>query len=293
MVHGDQNLFYISLERAGTGAPPHPAQGGNVIGTENLTFEVIGQTAVVTMNRPEAKNALSLPMLVGLVDAWTEIDSNDDIRCAILTGAGGTFCAGMDLKSMGEPGNEKYAARMADDPDLHWKALLRHYTLKKPLIAAVEGYAVAGGTEILQATDIRVAGESATLGVFEVRRGLFPLGGSTVRLRRQIPYTIAMELLLTGRPVSAPEAKEIGLIGHVVPDGEALTKAMEIAEMICANAPLAVEAVKRSVIETEGMSEIDGLARELELGWPIFATEDAKEGPRAFAEKRPANFQRR
>jgi len=273
--------------------PPHPAQGGNVIGTENLTFEVIGQTAVVTMNRPEAKNALSLPMLVGLVDAWTEIDSNDDIRCAILTGAGGTFCAGMDLKSMGEPGNEKYAARMADDPDLHWKALLRHYTLKKPLIAAVEGYAVAGGTEILQATDIRVAGESATLGVFEVRRGLFPLGGSTVRLRRQIPYTIAMELLLTGRPVSAPEAKEIGLIGHVVPDGEALTKAMEIAEMICANAPLAVEAVKRSVIETEGMSEIDGLARELELGWPIFATEDAKEGPRAFAEKRPANFQRR
>jgi len=273
--------------------PPHPAQGGNVIGTENLTFEVIGQTAVVTMNRPEAKNALSLPMLVGLVDAWTEIDSNDDIRCAILTGAGGTFCAGMDLKSMGEPGNEKYAARMADDPDLHWKALLRHYTLKKPLIAAVEGYAVAGGTEILQATDIRVAGESATLGVFEVRRGLFPLGGSTVRLRRQIPYTIAMELLLTGRPVSAPEAKEIGLIGHVVPDGEALTKAMEIAEMICANAPLAVEAVKRSVVETEGMSEIDGLARELELGWPIFATEDAKEGPRAFAEKRPANFQRR
>jgi enoyl-CoA hydratase len=102
-----------------------------------------------------------------------------------------------------------------------------------------------------------------------------------------------MELLLTGRPVSAPEAKEIGLIGHVVPDGEALAKAMEIAEMICSNAPLAVEAVKRSVIETEGMSEVDGLARELELGWPIFATEDAKEGPRAFAEKRPANFQRR
>ena len=175
---------------------------------------------------------------------------------------------------MNDPGNEKYAARMAEDPDLHWKALLRHYTLKKPLIAAVEGYAVAGGTEILQATDIRVAGESATLGVFEVRRGLFPLGGSTVRLRRQIPYTVAMELLLTGRPVSAPEAKEI-------------------AEMICANAPLAVEAVKRSVIETEGMSEVDGLARELEIGWPVFGTEDAKEGPRAFAEKRPANFQRR
>jgi enoyl-CoA hydratase len=199
----------------------------------------------------------------------------------------------MDLKSMGEPGNEVYAQRMADDPDLHWKALLRHHTLRKPLIAAVEGYAVAGGTEILQATDIRVAGEGATLGVFEARRGLFPLGGSTVRLRRQIPYTVAMDLLLTGRPVSAAEAKEIGLIGHVVPDGQALDKALEIARMIEANGPLAVEAIKRSVIETEGMSEVDGLARELEIGWPVFGTEDAKEGPRAFAEKRPANFQRR
>jgi len=264
-----------------------------MIGTENLTFEIEGQTAIVTMNRPEAKNALSLPMLVGMVDSWMEIDRNDDIRCAILTGAGGTFCAGMDLKSMGGPGNEEYADRQAADPDLHWKALLRHYNLKKPLIAAVEGYAVAGGTEILQGTDIRVAGETATFGVFEARRGLFPLGGSTVRLRRQIPYTVAMELLLTGRPVSAPEAKEIGLIGHVVPDGTALDKAKEIAEAICANGPIAVEAIKRSVQETEGMSEEDGLARELEIGWPVFATEDAQEGPRAFAEKRPANFQRR
>jgi enoyl-CoA hydratase len=264
-----------------------------MIGTENLTFEVDGQTAIVTMNRPEAKNALSLPMLVGMVDAWMEIDSNDDIRCAVLTGAGGTFCSGMDLKSMNDPANAAYADRQAADPDLHWKALLRHYNVKKPLIAAVEGYAVAGGTEILQATDIRVAGESSIFGVFEARRGLFPLGGSTVRLRRQIPYTVAMELLLTGRAVPAQEAKDIGLIGHVVPDGTALDKAKEIAAAICANGPLAVEAIKRSVQETEGMSEEDGLARELELGWPVFASEDAKEGPRAFAEKRPANFQRR
>ena len=136
-------------------------------------------------------------MLVGMVDAWDEIDSNDEIRCAILTGAGGTFCSGMDLKSMGSPEAEKYKDRQKADPDLHWKALLRHYQLKKPLIAAVEGWAVAGGTEILQATDIRVApGASAKFGVFEARRGLFPLGGSTVRLRRQIPYTVAMDLLL-------------------------------------------------------------------------------------------------
>jgi enoyl-CoA hydratase len=260
--------------------------------TEHLTYERDGATAIVTMNRPEAKNALSLPMLVGMADAWEEINANDDIRCAILTGAGGTFCAGMDLKAMGGRDAEKYQPRMQADPDLHWKALLRHYDVKKPLIAAVEGWAVAGGTEILQATDIRVAGASATFGIFEARRGLFPLGGSTVRLRRQIPYTIAMELLLTAREVPAEEALRIGLIGHVVPDGGALDKALEIAAVIGQNGPLAVEAIKQSVRETEGMSEVDGLARELELGWPIFASKDATEGQKAFAEKRPANFTR-
>src|SRR5205823_10950561 len=150
---------------------------------------------------------------------------------ATLTGAGGTFCAGADLKAMGGPQvPHEYQQRMQADPDLHWKALLRHYHLRKPLIAAVEGYAVAGGTEILQATDIRVAGEGATFGVFEARRGLFPLGGSTVRLARQIPYTVAMEILLTARPVSAREALEIGLIGRVVPDGHALDEAMRSEE---------------------------------------------------------------
>jgi enoyl-CoA hydratase/carnithine racemase len=261
--------------------------------TEHLTFERRGQTAVVTMNRPEAKNALSLPMLVGMADAWVEIDSTDDIRCAILTGAGGTFCTGMDLKATGGPDAEKYQHRMAEDPDLHWKALLRHYNLKKPLIAAVEGWAVAGGTEILQATDIRVAGEGAKFGVFEARRGLFPLGGSTVRLRRQIPFTVAMDLLLTAREVPADEALRIGLIGRVVPDGTAFDEALAVADVICANGPLAVEAIKQSVRETEGMSEEDGLARELEIGWPIFATEDAKEGQKAFAEKRPPAYHRR
>jgi enoyl-CoA hydratase len=234
-----------------------------------------------------------MAMLVGMVDAWTEIDTNDDIRCAILTGAGGTFCSGMDLKSMASPEAEKYKHRREEDPDLHWKALLRHYRLRKPLIAAVEGWAVAGGTEILQATDIRVAGQGAKFGVFEARRGLFPLGGSTVRLRRQIPYTVAMDLLLTAREVSAEEALRIGLIGRVVPDGEALGEALKIAEVIGANGPLAVEAILKSVRETEGLSEIDGLAVELEIGWPIFATEDAAEGQKAFAEKRTPEYRRR
>ena len=264
-----------------------------MIGTEHLTFERVGPTAVVTMNRPEAKNALSGPMLVGMADAWVEIDSNDDIRCAILTGAGGSFCAGMDLKSMSGPGNEEVSRRMAEDPDLHWKALLRHYSLRKPLIAAVEGWAVAGGTEILQATDIRVAGEGAKFGVFEARRGLFPVGGSTVRLRRQIPFTVAMDMLLTAREVSAQEAKEVGLIGRVVPDGTALETALGIAEVIAANGPLAVEAIKASVKATEGVPEEEALKTELEIGWPIFATEDAKEGQKAFAEKRTPVYRRK
>src|SRR6516165_588155 len=203
------------------------------------------------MNRPEAKNALSLPMLVGMKDAWEEIDGNDDIRCAILTGAGGTFCAGMDLKAMGGSEAEKYQHRMQEDPDLHWKALLRHYDVKKPLIAAVEGWAVAGGTEILQANHIRVAGEGAVFGVFEAKRGLFPLGGSTVRLRRQIPYTLALGLLLTARGVPAEEALRIGLIGHVVPYGTALDNALDSAAVSRVNGHEAGEAIKRSVRETE------------------------------------------
>ena len=264
-----------------------------MVGTEHLAFERFGATAVVTMNRPEAKNALSLPMLVGMADAWEEIDGNDDIRCAILTGAGGTFCSGMDLKSMSGTAAEAYRHRMEADPDIHWKALLRHYQLRKPLIAAVEGWAVAGGTEILQATDIRVAGAGAKFGVFEARRGLFPLGGSTVRLRRQIPFTVAMDLLLSAREVSAEEAERIGLIGRVVPDGTALEEALRIAEVICANGPLAVEAIKRSVRETEGLPETEALKVELEIGMPIFATEDAAEGQKAFAEKRTPQYQRR
>jgi enoyl-CoA hydratase len=264
------------------------------VGTEHCTVErrAGGSVVVVTMNRPEAKNALSPAMLVGMADAWQEIDDDDDVRCAILTGAGGTFCAGMDLKAFADASANPYQGRFSDDKDLHWKALLRHYHLRKPLIAAIEGYAVAGGTELLQATDIRVAAESATLGVFEARRGLFPLGGSTVRLPRQIPFTAAMDLLLTGRPVTAEEALRIGLIGYVVPDGRALEKALEIAALISANGPLAVEAIKRSVRAADGLPEDEALKLELEIGQPIFATEDAKEGSRAFAEKRPAQFKR-
>jgi enoyl-CoA hydratase len=258
----------------------------------HLETELVGHVLVVTMNRPEAKNALSPEMLVGLADAWDRIDNDPEIRCAVLTGAGGVFCAGADLKAMNDSQNQSDAAvRMREDAGLAWKALLRHHRLTKPLVAAVEGYAVAGGTEILQATDIRVAGESAVFGVVEVTRGLFPLGGSTVRLRRQIPYTKAMELLLTGDTVTAAEAERIGLIGRVVADGKALETAIGIGERIARNGPLAVQAVKRSVQETEGLPEADALKIELEIGLPIFGTADAKEGTRAFKEKREPRYE--
>jgi enoyl-CoA hydratase len=253
-----------------------------------------GPVLVVTMNRPEARNALSAEMLARMGDAWKLLDTDPELRVAILTGAGGTFCAGADLKAMsGGYVEDEWTARFKVDADLQWKALLRHARPGKPIIAAVEGFAIAGGTEILQGTDIRVAAANAVFGVAEVRRGLFPLGGSTVRLRRQIPYTLAAEILLTGRNVSAQEAKDIGLVGRVVPDGEALAEARKIASEVAANGPLAVQAVLRSLRETEGMSEVEALQRELEIGLPVFATEDAREGPRAFKEKRPPMFKGR
>jgi len=262
------------------------------VSEEHLLVERTDHVMVLRMNRPEAKNAFSPNMLARLAEAWDQTDEDDDIRVVILTGSTEVFCAGADLKAMmsNPPPDDHYAQRFQQDAGMAWKALLRHYRLTKPLIAAVEGPAIAGGTEILQATDIRVAGESATFGVAEVRRGLFPLGGSTVRLRRQIPYTVAAELLLTGRTISAQEALSIGLIGSVVPSGTALARAHELAAMICANGPISVRAVKRSLQETEGLPEDEALKIELEIGMPVFATEDAKEGPRAFAEKRTPNF---
>jgi enoyl-CoA hydratase/carnithine racemase len=260
----------------------------------HLLVEREGYILTVTMNRPESRNALSSEMVVRLADTWELINSDEEIRVAILTGAGGHFSAGADLKAMATGyAEDEWSERSKADPELPWKALLRNVRLRKPLIAAVEGYAVAGGTEILQSCDIRVAGESAQFGLAEVRRGLFPIGGSTVRLRRHIPYTLAAEILLTGELVSARRALEMGLIGHVVPDGETMKEARRIADVIASNGPLSVQAIKRSLQETEGLPEVEALKIELEIGLPIFGTEDAREGPRAFKEKRTPNFKGR
>jgi len=251
-----------------------------------------GHVLVVTMNRPQARNALSGPMLALLRQAWDQVDSDPGIRVCVLTGAGGAFCAGADLKAMSRSHPGDQAASRSFDPSVI-EPLLKGRRLTKPLIAAVEGPAVAGGTEILQATDIRVAGESARFGVSEARWGLFPLGGSAVRLPRQIPYTVAADMLLTGRHISAAQALEIGLIGHVVPDGQALAKALEIAAMIAANGPVAVRAILRTIRETEGMAEADAFAVEAKIGMAVFQSEDAREGPRAFTEKRTPRFRDR
>jgi enoyl-CoA hydratase len=259
------------------------------VNPDHCLVERDGHVLTVTLNRPEAKNALSGGMMAGMYRAWRMLDEDPELRVAILTGRGDVFCAGADLKAMGggSERDDEFQALMAEVPDLHWQALLRHNRPMKPIIAAVEGFAVAGGTEILQGTDIRVAAEDAIFGVTEARRGLFPLGGSSVRLRRQIPYTLAAEILLTARHVTAKEALDFGLVGRVVASGGALAEAKKIAAEICENGPLSIRALMRMLREVdESYSEADALEKELEYGGPVFASKDAREGPRAFAEKR-------
>ncbi|MEB4209726.1 crotonase/enoyl-CoA hydratase family protein [Mycobacterium sp. 94-17] len=261
-------------------------------GSDHALVEQRGSTLIVTMNRPEARNALTAEMLEIMVAAWDRVDNDPDIRSCVLTGAGGYFCAGADLKNLikQDPGSQFSSG--AFDPT-RIDGLLKGRRLTKPLIAAVEGPAVAGGTEILQGTDIRVAGESAIFGVSEAKWSLYPMGGSAVRLVRQIPYTIACEILLTGRHISAAEAKEFGLIGHVVPDGHALTKALEIAEVIGNNGPIAVKQILKTIRETECMHENEAFTPDTMNGIEVFVSEDAKEGPRAFKERRTPQFQNR
>lgn len=214
-----------------------------------------GHVLEITLNRPEKKNPFNPEMLVRLADIWDELDADDDLRVAIVTGAGGNFSAGADLDRLvgallsgAEPENE-FEARLQADLSLIYKGFLKEHQPEKPIIAAVEGYCYAGGTEILQAFDIRVAGENAQIAISEVCRGLFPMSASTIRLPRQIPFTVACEMLLVGEPITGTRAAEAGFL-----------------------------------------TEAEAFAREMEIGMGVMASKDAREGPRAFLEKRPPNF---
>jgi enoyl-CoA hydratase len=261
----------------------------------SLLTERHGPTVVLTMNRPSRRNALSLDMLVRLADAWEEIDGDDTIRAAVLTGAEGAYCVGGDLSAGWMAGNRstepsEHERRAMADMSIVGRGLLLTTWLRTPLIAAVNGDCMGGGCEMLQQTDIRIAEEQARFGVPEARRGLIAGAGSTMRLKRQIPYAVAMEMLLTGRILDAEEALRWGLVTHVVPEGNGLAKALEIAEVIAANGPLSVAASKASTIETGWLPEDE--ARPIESGYASMVTRsnDAQEGMKAFVEKRAPNF---
>jgi len=259
-----------------------------------VLVEKDGHVLTVTLNRPEKRNCFNSEVMCRMYDAWVQLDEDPELRVAILTGKGTTFCAGMDLSEIpklrtGKPEND-WMKRVMENPDISLGCWLKTYRPTKPVILAAEGFARAGGTEILQGTDIRVAGESAMFGVTEVQRGLFPMAGSAVRLRRQIPYAVAAEMLLAGEDLPAKRAYDLGLVNHVVPDGQALTKAREIADRIASNGPLAVTAILATLRRTESMPEEEAFKIEMELGIKVMSSKDAAEGPKAFLEKRPPVF---
>src|SRR5581483_10844526 len=202
---------------------------------------------VLTMNRPERRNALSLDMLVRFADAWEAVDAYDSIRSVILTGAEGAYCVGGDLDAGWMAGNRssepsENERRVIDDPTIIGRGLLISAWVRTPIVAVVNGDCLGGGCEMLQQTDIRIAEEHARFGVPEATRGLIAGAGSTMRLKRQIPYAVAMEMLLTGRILDAEEALRWGLVTHVAPKGEGLAKGLEIAAILAAAGPLSVAA---------------------------------------------------
>jgi enoyl-CoA hydratase len=260
-----------------------------------------GHILLVTMNRPAARNAISPEMAAILCAAWDEVNGDAEIRVCVLTGAGGNFSAGADLKLMSRNHPYDEARAPAGGPGissgdldpLFLKPLLKGYRLNKPLVTAIEGYAIAGGTELVLSSDIRVAAQGARLGLAEAKWGLFPMGGSALRLPRQVPYTFAADLLLTGRQVRAAEAYQMGLVGHVVPDGSALDKALELAGLIASNGPVAVRNILRAMRATEALPEAEGFVIETQIGVETFQSADAKEGPLAFAQRRRPSFKGR
>ena len=240
---------------------------------------------IITLNRPEARNAINRAVSVGVCAAIDELDARDDLRVGILTGAGGTFCSGMDLKAFlrGEVIRIEGRGLMG----------IAMTPPRKPLIAAVEGYALAGGCEAMLACDLTVAARNAQFGIPEVKRGLAAGAGGLLRLPRLIPPRIAMELALTGDMMSAERAADFGLVNILTEPGAALAEAKRLAARIIANAPLSVAASKRVIVEQRDWPLHEMFARQQEITGPVNASADAREGAAAFAEKRKPNWQGR
>jgi enoyl-CoA hydratase len=272
---------------------------GSVMTHEVFNYSQNGHIAVLTINRPEARNALNPEVLVKLATAWKRVRDDENIRVAVICGTGPAFCAGMDLGRMiplitgTRPPEDEWDEAVIADPSIGHRALLRDFDTEKPVIAAINGFAIAGGMELVMGCDLRVAADTAKFGLQEVKWAIFPGGGSTVRLPRQVPYSRAMEILLTGEQFTAERMLDYGFLNYVVPAQEVLDKAVELAEKIAGNGPLAVTAVRRSVREAIGVPEARALERESEISATVYATEDAREGPRAFMEKRKPVFKGR
>lgn len=247
---------------------------------EVLTSEEDG-ILVVTINRPEAKNAMTKAAAEGIAAAMDRLDSDDNLRVGILTGAGGTFCSGMDLKGF----------LRGESPSIEGRGFggIVQKPPEKPLIAAVEGYALAGGLELMIACDLVVASAGAKFGIPEVKRGLVAAAGGVMMLPDQIPERIAMELALTGDFIDSARAYELGLINRIT-DGEALVAAKELAASIVANGPLAVRVSKQVIKQSRGWPMDERYTRQTQLIAPVFVSEDAREGAAAFAEKRAPNW---
>jgi enoyl-CoA hydratase len=253
--------------------------------TPEVLVEERGPVMVVTMNRPQQRNAMTQSVGEAIAEAFDELDSRADLTVAVLTGAGGTFCAGMDLKRF-------LAGEVASIPGRGFGGFTEAPPAK-PVIAAVEGYALAGGFELMLACDLVVAAQNSRFGLPEVKRGLVARAGGLLRLPQRIPLAVAMELILTGDLLTASRAVELGLVNRVVPDGEALSEAVKLAEQIGQNAPLAVAMSKRIVTASRGWPDDESFDRQREMAAPIFDSEDAREGARAFAEKRAPMWQGR
>ncbi len=252
-----------------------------------LLFEVRDRVAYLTFNRPEAMNAMDPETYQQLSDAWIEVRDNPDIWCAIITGAGDrAFTAGADLKKTIPRQPEMWEFWQTQSEQI----LNRGLEVWKPVVAAVNGYCLAGGMTLLFATDIRIAAEHAVFGISEVKRGILPGNGGTQRAIRQLPYPIAMELLLIGDTLTAQQALQYGLINKVVPKERLMDTAEEYARKLVANAPLAVRAIKELAVRSQYLHLSDGLRLESSIQQVLRQSEDAKEGPRAFAEKRKANW---